>query len=208
MWRDSPVRRPLFRPLPKAALKPPHSKRCRAGPVPSTFAKRLECGAFTAAFSLTADVLSSTNRSKLKSRVIWNFPTRCFGPIRCGWSAHVVELRRVRSSSAYQVRTHVRRRRRRTEPASALGHDLGQPALVPGEISPNPSSRFEPQNRREAESRDSQCAPPPNVGGYIGRSVEGQTVLKTALVLRREKAIELSLRRCRSEFPALASAHG
>ena len=43
-------------PLPKAVLKPPHSKRCRAGPAPSTFAKRLDCGAFTAAFSRSAVV--------------------------------------------------------------------------------------------------------------------------------------------------------
>ena len=60
-------------PLPMAVLKLPHSKRCRADPVPSIFAKRLECGAFTAAFSRTADVSSSTSRSKLKFQVIWNF---------------------------------------------------------------------------------------------------------------------------------------
>jgi hypothetical protein len=35
---------------PKAVLKPPHSKRWRAGPALSNLAKRLECGAFTAAF--------------------------------------------------------------------------------------------------------------------------------------------------------------
>jgi hypothetical protein len=39
-------------PSTKAVLKPPHSKRWRDGLAPTNFAKRLECGAFTAAFSL------------------------------------------------------------------------------------------------------------------------------------------------------------
>jgi len=34
----------------EAVLKPPHSKRWRDSPGPSNRAKRLECGAFTAAF--------------------------------------------------------------------------------------------------------------------------------------------------------------
>ena len=46
-----------------------------------------------------------------------------------------------------------------------------------GEISPNPSSRFVPQNRsrrrKEAEARDLQCAPPPHGGGYK-REVHGE----------------------------------
>jgi hypothetical protein len=36
--------------LPKAVLKSPQSKRCRACPASSNFAKRLDCGAFTALF--------------------------------------------------------------------------------------------------------------------------------------------------------------
>jgi len=38
-------------PSTKAVLKPPHSKRWRNELAPANFAKRLECGAFTAAFS-------------------------------------------------------------------------------------------------------------------------------------------------------------
>jgi hypothetical protein len=34
----------------KAALKPPQSKRCRACPALAHFAKRLDCGGFSAAF--------------------------------------------------------------------------------------------------------------------------------------------------------------
>jgi hypothetical protein len=36
--------------VPKAVLKPPHSKRWRDCPTTSGFAERLECGVFTAAF--------------------------------------------------------------------------------------------------------------------------------------------------------------
>lgn len=37
----------------KAVLKPPHSKRWRACRVSSNFAKRLDCGVFTAAFPVS-----------------------------------------------------------------------------------------------------------------------------------------------------------
>ena len=37
--------------FPKAMLKPSHSKRCRDCRAPPNRAKRLECGAFTAAFA-------------------------------------------------------------------------------------------------------------------------------------------------------------
>jgi len=38
-------------PLPKAVLKPPQSKRYRDHPASPNFAKRLDCGTFTAAFA-------------------------------------------------------------------------------------------------------------------------------------------------------------
>jgi hypothetical protein len=44
-----------------------------------------------------------------------------------------------------------------------------------GEISPNPGSRFEPQNRsrrgEEAEAFAGRGNPPPHVGGYRSESV-------------------------------------
>ena len=39
----------VSKPVRKAALKQPHSKRCRATPNASEYAKRLECGCFSAA---------------------------------------------------------------------------------------------------------------------------------------------------------------
>jgi len=38
-------------------LKPPHSKRCRDHAASSNLAKRLDCGAFTAAFARSAGMV-------------------------------------------------------------------------------------------------------------------------------------------------------
>jgi hypothetical protein len=51
---------------PNAGLKSPHSTRCRACRTSSNFAKRLDCGAFTAAFPPTAQLASDTRRPQLR----------------------------------------------------------------------------------------------------------------------------------------------
>jgi len=68
----------------EAVLKPPHSKRWRDSPGPSNRAKRLECGAFTAAFPERGCGEDQPQRVRAEelAEILQPLPFST----RCGWS--------------------------------------------------------------------------------------------------------------------------
>jgi hypothetical protein len=64
----------LIWPQVKAVLKPPHSRRWRECQTHSNRAKRLECGAFTAAFACAAGARNIEDLRPHESGVALRFP--------------------------------------------------------------------------------------------------------------------------------------